>query len=474
MDVVLIVVDALRFSDVGCYGREADITPNIDRIAEEGVVFERAFSQSNYTDVCLSSIMSGKAPYGHGVRHHGASYTEENIAGIRETGTEFLPQTLSKQGYTTVGLDWMGRWHRWGYDEYGVGGDSEPSLSHHVRDVVKSGVKRLPDRVVNRIENASYRLAGVPDPRADCEQLTDMAVDAFDRIDDDLFAFVHYWDVHPPFLPPGKYEKQFTYDGEDCHLSEFFAPDAKGRQGGEYAPYVTGERETLADSKEAYDGTVAWVDEQIGRLYDHLAETGRLNETLFVVTADHGHYFGEHGIFSNNCGLYDGSVRVPLVVHHPNLPPQRVPGLVQHTDLRPTVHDFLDLPIPDNIRGNVLPETREYVFAEAVESRMRMVRTEDWKFIRPLNIAYLRDQYWYDQDGADELYDLNEDSGETRNVADDYPDVAAEMEALLEQELEEQRTVEQSSGRTVEDDISDEEIASVRSNLQSLGYLDER
>jgi len=473
MDVVLIVVDALRFSDVGCYGREADITPNIDRIAEEGVVFERAFSQSNYTEVCLSSIMSGKAPAGHGVQYHGASYTEENIAGIGETGTEFLPQTLSEQGYTTVGLDWMGRWHGWGYDEYGVGEESEPGTSDRIRDTLKTGIKRLPDPVVDRLQNLSYRLSGVPDPRADCEQLTDLAVDAVDRIDDDLFLFLHYWDVHPPFLPPDEYD-HFEYDGEDRHLSEFFASDAKGRQGGEYAPYVTGERETLADSKEAYDGTVAWVDEQIGRLYDHLAEAGRPDETLFVVTADHGHYFGEHGIFSDNCGLYDGSVRVPLVVHHPDLPPQRVPGLVQHTDLRPTVHDFLDLPIPDDVRGNVLPETREYVFAEAVESRMRMIRTEDWKFIRPLDVAYLRNQYWYDQDGADELYDLNEDPGETTNVADDYSDVAAEMEVLLERELEEQRSVERSSGGTVEDDISDEEIASVRSNLQSLGYLDER
>lgn len=473
MDVILVVVDALRFSDIGCYGREDDITPNIDRIADDGLVFERAFAQSNYTDVCLSSIMSGKAPRGHGVLHHGATYTEENVEGIRETGTEFLPQTLSAHGFSTVGLDWMDRWHRWGYEEYGVGEETTPGVTDHVQNVVKSAVKRLPEPLLDRIQRASYHLSGVPDPRADCERLTDLAIDALDRYEDDLFTFVHYWDVHPPFLPPTEYEQRFTYDGEDRHLSEFFAPDEKGRQGAEYAAYVTGEHETLADSKEAYDGAVAWVDDNIGRLYDHLDRTGRLEETLLIVTADHGHYFGEHGIFSDNCGLYDGSVRVPLIIHHPDLPPQRVSGLVQHTDLRPTVHDFLDLPIPDDVRGNVLPEPREYVFAEAVESRMQMIRTDEWKLIRPLDEEYLQKQYWYDQDGAMELYDLTADPGETRNLADEYPDIALELEAILDEELHEQQSAERSSRRTTAASISDEEIESVRSNLQSLGYLDE-
>jgi arylsulfatase A-like enzyme len=476
MDTILIVVDALRRADVGCYGRVDDTTPNLDRIAADSLVFDHAFSQSNYTDICLSSLLSGKAPNGHGVNYHGASFTEENLEAIAETNTEFLPQVLSRNGIETVGLDWMGRWHRWGYDEYGVGeSETEPALSDRLFSIVKPGIKQLPSSIVNRFQNLSYRLTGIPDPRADCEQLTDLAIERLRQSSDDIFMFAHYWDVHPPFLPPAEYEEQFTYDGDDRHLSEFFNSDAKGRRGGEYAAFVTGRHETLADSKEAYDGAIAWVDAQIGRLYDHLKETGRLDETLLIVTADHGHFFGEHDIFSDNCSLYDGAVQVPLIIHHPDYEADRIEGLVQHTDVRPTIHDFYNIPVPSHLRGNLLPtKTREYVFAEAVEQRLRMIRTDRWKLIQPLDVDYLTSQYWYDQGGAVELYDLETDPSETNNVAETHPTVVADLESTLKKELDAQRTIERAGERGAKGSVSDEEIASVRSNLQSLGYLDER
>jgi arylsulfatase A-like enzyme len=341
-------------------------------------------------------------------------------------------------------------------------------------DALKSLVKSLPEPAIELIKRLLVRVKDVPDPRADCEELTDLAIDGFERNPGDSFMFIHYWDVHPPFRPPEGYAEQFEFDGEDRPLSYYFQPDRKGKKGGEYASYVNGDRETLAESKLAYDGTISWVDEQIGRLYEYLKESDRLKETLFIVTADHGHYFGEHDIFSDNCSLYDPSIQIPLIIHHPGEDPGRVEETVQHTDLRPTIHEFHGISLPEDIRGNILPaETREYGFAEAEGEIMQTIRTPDWKLIRPLDIDYLNSQYWYEQDGEVELYDLSEDPGEMQNLAKERPTRVSALNGLLDTEIEEQQTIEHSGDRGERDQINQEEIEQIQSNLESLGYIED-
>jgi len=476
MNVVLVVVDALRTSDVGCYGRDDDVTPNVDDLAAESTTYERAFALSNKTDVAMSSIMSGRAPREHGVTHHGTVNTEENLRRIEERSPTFLPELLSDHGYETVGVDWLGRWHAWGYDEYGVDGmgddgDDGGSALDAVLEPLKDAVTDLPEPLLAPIMRQYYRRVGYIDERVDCEELTDIAIDRIEDADGPFFELIHYWDVHPPYLPPEAYER-FEYDGEDEHLSNYFGRDGKGPMSAEYQPYATGDHRTLADSKEAYDGAVAWVDEQLGRLFDHLRDRDLMDETMVVVTADHGHNFGEHGIFSDNVGLYDTTIRVPLIVHDPRRDGgDRVEGIVQHTDLVPTVLDHAGVPVPDELRGNVLPANREYAFAESVEGRMRMVRTDDWKLVEPEDVAALRAQHWYDGDGETELYDLDADPDETTNVADDHPAVVERLQGTLEEELAAQdRVAAAGEGRSV--DLDDEEMDDLQARLEALGYAD--
>lgn len=476
MNVLLVVVDALRAGDIGCYGRDDDITPNLDDLAAESTTYERAFALSNKTDVAMSSIMSGRAPREHGVTHHGTVHTEENLRRIEERSPTFLPELLSDHGYTTIGVDWLGRWHAWGYDEYGVGGleevDEAGSALDVVLDPLKDRLTDLPDPLLAPIMRQYYRWVGYIDERVDCEELTDIAIDRIESNDGPFFELVHYWDVHPPYLPPDEY-KRFEYEGEDEHLSNYFGRDGKGPMSAEYQPYATGDHRTLADSKEAYDGAVAWVDEQLGRLFEHLRKRDLMEETMVVVTADHGHNFGEHGIFSDNVSLYDTSIRVPLVIHDPRRDgDERISGIVQHTDLMPTVLDYAGLQIPDELRGNLLPATRNYAFAEAVEGRMQMVRTDDWKLVELTDVDYLREQYWYDGDGETELYDLNADPGEMKNVAGDHPEVVERLRETLGEELEAQnRTASSGSGRSAE--IDEDEMDDLQARLEALGYADD-
>jgi arylsulfatase A-like enzyme len=478
MNVVVIVVDALRASDVGCLGRDTPTTPNIDALAEESLVFEKAFSVSNKTDISMSTIMSGKTPREHGVKKHGTVNTDDNLRRIEERSPTFLPELLRDAGYTNIGVDWMGRWHAWGYDEYGVddGGrdiDAEPdSLPEKAFGYVTDAVVDLPDPILSPIMKGYYRWSGYDDYRVDCEGLTDIAIDRIDDADEPFFTLLHYWDVHPPYLPPAEYTGRFDYDGEDEPLSKYFRSDAKGPLAAEFAPYAMGDHTTVGESKVAYDGAVAWVDEQIGRLVEYLREKDLFEETMLVVTADHGHNFGEHDIFSDNSGLYDTSIHVPLVVHDPRRDHQRVSGLVSHVDLVPTILDYVGIDAPADLRGNVLPETHEYVFSESIERRMEMVRTEDWKLVVPRDVAYLREQFWYDGDGETELYDLNADPGETRNVAADHPDIVERMEALLQEEIETQQRIADSGGSRSAD-IGDEDMEDIKSRLGALGYADE-
>ena len=477
MNILVVVIDALRASDVGCLGQKKNITPNIDELANKSMVFENSFSLSNYTDVCMSTILSGKPPREHGVTHHGTAHTEANLARIEQCAPQFLPEILNDHGYNTIGVDWMGRWHEWGYDTYGVdaGGreSATDSIPAAIFDRITDFVVDLPEPLLFPIMKQYYRRVGYNDFRVNCEELTDIAIDRIDDSGSPFFTLLHYWDVHPPYLPPEEYESQFTGDDQlDEPLDDYFGSHAKGPMSAAYQTYATGEHTTISQSKAAYDGAIRWVDEQFGRLVDHLKKTEQLDETMIVVTADHGHNFGEHGIFSDNTGLYDTSIHVPLIVHDPRRNPQRVDGLVQHTDIVPTILDFAGIDAPDDLRGNVLPKTREFAFAEAIEHRLQMVRTDDWKLIVPRDTEYLQQQYWYDGNGETELYDLAVDPNEKQNVADEYPDVVSELTDMLETEIETQnRIATEATNRTAA--IEDGDMDEIKSRLNALGYADD-
>jgi arylsulfatase A-like enzyme len=474
MNVVVIVIDALRASDVSYMGRSEEITPNIDSLAERSLVFENCFSMSNYTDACMSSIFSGKAPREHGVTHHGTAYTKDNLSRINERNTDFLPEILSESGYETLGVDWMGRWHSWGYDTYGIDDQDaesdEEAIGEVLRQKLKRRVKELPEPLLRPLLSQYYNRFGRRDLRVDCEEVTDIAIRRLDSVQEPFFLMCHYWDVHPPYIPPEEHEAMFNHEDGD-HLSKYFGPDAKGPLSAEYQMYARKEHETMGDAKEAYDGTVRWVDQQIGRLIDYLERNELMEDTMIVLTADHGHNFGEHGIFSDNSGLYDTSIHVPLVVHHPENPAERVNGIVQHIDIVPTVLDYAGLEIPDDLRGNVLPAVHEFAFAETIEQTMAMIRTEDWKLIQTRKREQLESEYWYQEDGEFELYNLNNDPSERRNVADQNPSTVRYFRKQLERELERQtNTVEAESSKSVE--IDEDELDGIQERLEALGYAE--
>ncbi len=428
MNAIIIIIDALRFNNVGCYGYDKDITPNIDKLATRSLLFENCFAQANYTDISLTTILSGKHPLEHGVLLHGFSSTKENMKGLSKSRTIFLQEILQQSGFRTIAIDWLGRWHKRGFDYYyGIQEKQNTAFKESIKGVAVKLLTRYP--VLKKVYS---RVKGSSDVRDNCEKVTGEAIKQIDESgDSDFFVFMHYWDVHPPYSPPKEHAAPFHHDEEDVPLSSVFQEGIKEQAGGEYDAFKSGRHVTLNDAKRDYDGAVHWVDGQIGRLVDHLIAKGQMDQTMIVITADHGHNFGEHGIFFDNASLFDTSIKVPLIVWHPKHAGNRIEGMVQHTDIMPTILKFLGKEVPANLEGNVLPDkTREEVIAEAYGSRFRMIRTMKWKYIEPVDILNNIPENvrtWYKGNGKPELYNLTDDPHELQNLIDCVPEVAQEL-----------------------------------------------
>src|SRR3989338_1795904 len=117
-NIVFILVDALRASSLGCYGYPRTTSPVMDKLGHHGIVFERAFCTVNATDPSLTTLFSGLYPRSHGIVHHGDQILQKEIDFFSSQEIKLLPEILHDQGYATFGLDWLGRWHRSGYDYY--------------------------------------------------------------------------------------------------------------------------------------------------------------------------------------------------------------------------------------------------------------------------------------------------------------------------------------------------------------------
>ena len=402
-NVILIVIDSLRARTLGCYGYPKAISPNIDSLAENGVLFSDCYSCTNATDPSLTTIFSGLYPTSHGIINHGFKVTREELKQFNESKTVLLPEILKKFDYVTLAIDWLGRWHRRGYDLYSGLTKRNRLIDLILRFVkliarLKSGqfdsasVKRLFDETPwgkRRIEEAGY--------------IGDKAINLIKQnCQSNFFLFIHFWDTH--------------------------AYHFKGR--------------TLDEKNQKYDEAIAIVDHEIGRIVNALKESNIFDQTLIILTADHGQSLTEHGIYHKHLGLYDETIHVPLIFSFSGLPRTKtVHGFVQHLDLMPTILEILKIEGPGYYDGkslcplmeNQAEEIRSEVYAEDArfhEERKgeRTVRTRRYKYIfKELEMAASDGHYSKTHSRTEELYDLKADPRETVNICKDNPDIACQL-----------------------------------------------
>jgi arylsulfatase A-like enzyme len=419
-NVLLIVVDTLRADALPDWG--ADVaTPNLARLAADSVRFEESYSPSSWTRPSFASLYSGRHSASHGVMLKSDALPDDVAT---------LAESLASAGFQTGGI--MGNYNAGPHFNFGQGFDDYRFVTP---DVVLAGslrvdaealgralgtdlvamVELLPMRLYQRVFGSLGAGTGSVAPGTvyqDAEVLTDEALRWLEGRDGDrpFFLALGYMDPHHPFY-------RHPYDGFAFSRAAHELPSLSD------APLMRG----------LYDGEIEFWDAHFGRLLDALQERGLYEDTLIVLTSDHGEEFGEHGGFYHGTTVYDEVVHVPLYVKYPG---SRRAGTtvghpVQTTDLMPTILQELDLPIPEGVQGGLLDDGQEEVLIEeeheghVLSSLRAEIDGTRWSLIlcnadNPRGLPPIA------------LYDVDADPGQQRDLSEDRPEVLREMAARLE------------------------------------------
>lgn len=343
-NVVLVIVDALRADVLGCYGAEGANTPAIDALAARGVVFENAFVQAPFTWTSFGSFLTGKYP-----RRHGLVKMTPGVAMARDNVT--LPWHL-KRAKRRDGL--------------ALGEDSYLGATFHTGTLsTGSGLLRGFDVYLEAM--AGHDLVVVGDPwsvfRSDLllhvfrykleqrfhENLLAERARAWigENADKRFCAMVHLYSTHTPYDPPARFREPFVDPAYRGPIGAFYAQYREAIERGEYAPTEA----DVAQIRALYKAGVAQADAEIGAIVAELERAGILEDTLVIVTSDHGESLGEPyagvPLWEHN-HMVQTNLRVPLVMSWPGRLAQgvRVPALVDSIDLVPTVCDLAGLEVP--------------------------------------------------------------------------------------------------------------------------------
>jgi choline-sulfatase len=415
-NVLLYVVDTLRADALEPYGNTLVETPTAARLAREGVLFERASAHSSWTRPSVASILTGLAPDMHGVEAR-----EDEMPGE----LALLSEKFSQAGYATGAIVTnpnVGVW--FGFDQ---GYDTFHELYTHTGKGIVEG----------------------DDERAGSDEVTQRAIEWIDQLEGSerpFFLFILTTDPHWPYEPPPEFDPY-----------KIPVPEGRARK-----------KRRRMNSRPSYDGEVAFNDHSLGVLLDHLGARDRLDDTLVVLTSDHGEAFGEHQLRGHGHSLFDEVVRVPLIVRRPREPEpgRRVETPVQLVDLYPTLLDAAGLPIPAGLEGRILPP-EPGAAARPIYARLHldgvsleMMVEPPWKLIVG-ETGVLRPQ------GG--LYDLEHDPEELRNIDADEPERAAALEANLRARAAAPDRITRSGADEPPRVLPDE----VRDALEALGYLED-
>ena len=433
-NIIFIVMDAVRARNLSCYGYDKPTSPNIDRLAKDGVLFENAFSCTTGTDPSLTTIFSGMYPLRHGIIQHGELVTDKQMKKVRNV--TLLPELLKDIGYYTIGLDWLGRWHKRGYDYYMGVTDSRKSV------IMKIYRKILKLKSLYNIITKFYRqpLPKMVFGACDAEVLTNFAIEWIKKSRNPFFIFIHYWDTHAPYNAPDYLvdefkdcDNKYQYPSKEQILSNIIHKPRR-----DYVERMIDEfgQENIP---ARYDASIRYVDMQIGKIINELPED-IIENTIIVITADHGESMFEHNVYFDHVHLYDDIIHVPLIMRYPGCPKnKRVEGLVQHVDILPTVLDILKVKSKLNIDGNSLVTAiksegngRSEIFAmESCLDGKMCIRTKRYKYISATKtknwqcIPYKRVFY------GEELYDLKKDPRELNNLIDTQQENVIELRDKL-------------------------------------------
>jgi arylsulfatase A-like enzyme len=343
-NIVLISLDTLRADRLSCYGHGRETSPRIDALAREGVLCEGAVSTSSWTLPSHWSMLTGLPVSVHGVCDEQLwnRRAEEGEVVLPSRG-RFLGEELVEAGYATAGFySWLYLDPKFGlgpgfetYERLGLFGYDHPRIKARA-DAARELEDPAEQVAVGRALQAEYpELFDIGRPTA--SEVVDRSLEwlreqVAEGDGQPVFLFMHLFDAHDPYTPPEPFASMFGAGYEGPIDGREVTGEASLVQPG-MAP------EDLDHLLALYDGGVAWVDSEVGRFLDGLEALGLSEETLVIVTADHGEEFFEHGRKTHRKQLHAESVRVPLVMRWPGRLPAgaRISGPTGIVDVAPTI-----------------------------------------------------------------------------------------------------------------------------------------
>ncbi len=376
--LVLVTIDTLRADRLGAYGNTEVETPRLDRIAREGALAVEATAHVPLTRPSHVTLFTGRLPTQTGIR--------DNVSPAVVPDTPLLAEVLKGAGFvsaafvSSVVLEASSGLNR-GFDTYAAEFEGGSAEAQFINTVQKKGD-------VTTAEAIAW-LEGLGKTKAPPSR---------------VFLWLHLYDPHDPYEPPEPYAARYA--------------------------------------ERPYDGEVAWSDELVGRLDDALGRLGLRDQTLLVVTSDHGEGLGEHGETLHGFFTYQTTLRVPFLVRGPGVKPGgRLLSTVRLVDVFPTVLELLGVSVPKGapfagaslakgLRGEAAVH-EPVTYAESLVPLLHF----GWSDLRVLREG----RFKYIQAPRPELYDLAQDPGERQNLAATQASRAEAMRAALGRFLEEER-----------------------------------
>lgn len=428
--------DQLPYYALGCYGHPLVKTPNIDSLAEHGVLFANAYSQSPVCCPSRASQLSGLYPSNHGI------LSNVNNLEIMNPQVRFLSDRFDEEGYATAHF---GKWHCMRkhtdckFTEFKFLEESVPIWPQEdIERLYRSGEDPVFLEYGQLVHGATHPCS---EDNTGPARITDYSIDFLERFAyKPFFLRVSYLGPHSPVLVPRPYDT--LYNPDDVELPDFDHEELYNR------PQVIRnvQRNCIKNRLDNPDGMsaeqairthiayslglISHIDNQIGRLLQKIRGLELEENTVVMFTTDHGGFWGEHGLLEKSeCALYRNLLKLPLIVSCQGMVPQgkKYEGFIEEVDFYPTLLDLADISQDYKINGRSFKNAilkgndpgRQEVFAESLARgyRVASLRDKNWNFI------------WHSTTNEAELYDLQADPDERANLADDakYRDVVNEM-----------------------------------------------
>ena len=451
LNVLLIIADDLN-CDLGAYGNSVVKTPNIDRLAERGVLFENAHVQYPLCGPSRASFLTSM--------YTNQTKITRNNMNLRNSVPDVitLGQRFRQQGYQSVRIGKM--FH---YDNpSAIGTSGNDDIYSWDQTVNPYGRDKIEEHKINTLTPRRYggTLSWLAADGKDEEQTDGIGaseaikkIDNFAKSETPFFLAVGFFRPHTPFVAPKKYFN--LYDREKIEIpkssSDYIAtlPEPAAKSIRAKKNQLNLEKERAQEIKEAYYATISFVDAQVGRLLDQLEASGLDKNTIVVFTSDHGYHMGEHGHWQKQT-LFENATRIPLIISSPNSENKGVTSMspVELIDLYPTLMDLTNINTPQHVVGKSLEPLMKNVNASIRGSALTR-----WRNGYSIKTKRYRLTRWGSNGELGyELYDHKNDKKELINLArnQDYNEVMDSLKLVIEQRITEASIIPEGLGRQFE------------------------